>query len=111
MANDFHIPYAKNIRRYAIDLDGTLCWPTWKPDQVRTVVGDPIPENIAKLNEVVDQGYEVFIHTARPWTDYELIEAWLEHHGIPYTGIVCGKILAHRYVDDRGINARNESWL
>jgi hypothetical protein len=51
------------------------------------------------------------MHTARPWTDYEAIEAWCAHHNIPHRRIVCGKILAAAYVDDRAIHADAERWI
>lgn len=111
MTNDFFIPPRTKLLWLAVDLDGTLCWPTWKPGQTRSVVGDPIPENVDKLCDAVDAGYKVMIHTSRPWSDYELIKAWLKEHNIPHKGIVCGKILAHRYIDDKAINARDEVWF
>lgn len=111
MSNDFSIPPRKKLKWLAVDLDGTLAWPTWEPGQTREIVGDPIPENIAKLQESIDAGFKIHIHTARPWSHYELIEAWLEEHQIPYDGIICGKVLAAAYIDDKAINARSASWL
>lgn len=111
MANDFHVPPRKNLMWYAIDLDGTLAWSTWTPDQKRSVIGDPINENIEKLEEVVAQGYKVIIHTSRPWSDHQMIEAWLDEHEITYDQILCGKVLAKKYVDDKAVDARADSWL
>lgn len=111
MANDFYKPPRKNLIWLAVDLDSTLAYPTWKADQKRSVIGDPIPENVAKLLEAVEHGYKVIIHTARGWVDLEMIEEWLKLHDIPYRQVICGKLLAHRYVDDKAINAREEKWF
>lgn len=94
----------------AIDLDGTLAATVWSPGSTTIPIGPPIPENIAKLQALVDQGRKIIIHTARPWSDYEAIEHWLNWHGIPWSRIVCGKVLAGIYVDDRGVHASEDEW-
>lgn len=94
------------LKWYAIDFDNTL---------MRTgegfSFGEPIEENIKKLREIKDAGYSIIIHTARHWEDYINIEEWLDKHQVPYKMIICGKILAHRYVDDKAVPADKESWL
>lgn len=99
------------LRWYAVDLDGTLAHkiPDYTIGDSR--IGEPIAENVEKLRAVVDKGYKVVIHTSRHWDNYSLIEEWLDKHNIPYRGIVCGKLLAFKYVDDRAINADKRSWL
>lgn len=94
------------LKWYAIDFDGTIS--TKHPDHR---IGEPIPENIEKLREIDRAGGKIIIHTARHWEDYIKIEEWLEKYDVPYKFIQCGKILAHRYIDDRAINAEEESWL
>jgi hypothetical protein len=95
----------------AVDLDGTLAEPLWTADNPVSDIGAPIVGNVTKLVEAVEAGYKVVVHTARPWTDYEAIEAWLNHHGIPWNKIQPGKILAALYIDDRGRHSDCESWL
>lgn len=90
-----------------IDLDNTLAHPVW-PDPG---IGEPIESGIAKLLEVHKAGYDVFIYTARHWGDYRQIKNWLNHHKIPFKGIVCGKPLCLRFVDDRAVNSTESSWL
>lgn len=92
---------------YFIDLDGTLAHPVW-PDPS---IGEPIEENIKKLQEVIDAGFDIFIYTARHWGDYKMIQQWLRKHKIPFKGIVCGKPLVLKMVDDRAINAGDKTWL
>lgn len=103
----FTIPQRDRLIWYAVDLDGTLAEDVWP----NPGVGAPIEANVAKLRQVVDAGFKVIVHTARSWEAYETIEAWLNHHEIPWHRIVCGKLLAVKYVDDRGVSADMDSWL
>lgn len=91
----------------AVDLDGTLAEPCWP----HPGIGAPIQAGWIKVQRLVDAGYKIVIHTARGWEDYELIESWLRHWGIPFSRIVCGKVLAAVYVDDKAVNASADSWL
>jgi hypothetical protein len=94
-----------------VDLDGTLAYPKWTPDNPTSEIGDPIPESIEKVHELWRAGYKVIVHTSRPWTDYQVIEQWLQHYNVPFKEIQCGKPLYAAYVDDRAIHASEESWL
>src|SRR5688572_24716606 len=85
----------------AVDFDGTLAYGTWSIDNPNAVPGKPILNNLLKLWELVRAGRKIIIHTARPSSDYELIESWLTHYGVPFDRIVTGKLLAARYIDDR----------
>ena len=88
------------------DLDGTLAYSIHPKEGI----GEPIWKNIGKLNELVEVGYKIVIHTSRHWSDYEMIEQWIEFHNIPTTKIVCGKPLAKFYIDDKAINAKADKW-
>lgn len=94
------------LKWLAVDFDGTLA--TVNPDYK---IGVPIQENIDKLKACTDLGYKVIIHTARHWEQYSEIEEWLEKYGVPFKFIQCGKILAHRYIDDKAINANDWDWV
>lgn len=107
----FTVPQRDVLLWLAVDLDNTLAESVWTPERPSHAIGDPIRVNVLKLREAVKAGYKVVIHTARPWSDYEAIEAWLHKHDIPFRSIVCGKILAAAYVDDRAIDARESSWI
>jgi hypothetical protein len=104
---NFHIPTRTNsqLKWYGIDLDGTIAESIWPQEGI----GDPI--NLDKLQAVADAGFRPVIFTARPWSDYEAIEQWLQKYELPITKIICGKPLFHKFVDDKGINAVEESWL
>lgn len=89
---------------YAIDLDGTLAQGVW-PDRH---IGQPIQKNIYKLNMIPVENRAIY--TARPWSDYEAIKEWVEHHQLQIGRIVCGKFLAKVYIDDRAFNAERDIW-
>jgi hypothetical protein len=95
----------------AVDFDGTLARGTWSIDNPNAVPGEPIWENAHKLLDLYDAGRKIVIHTARPSSDYELIESWMNHYQLPFHRIVTGKLLAARYIDDRAVPADAESWL
>jgi hypothetical protein len=100
-----------NLQWAAVDLDGTLAQGIWTPDNPTSKIGLPIWENVDKVLKLDAEGYKITIHTARGWTDYNNIERWLNHFQIPHRRIVCGKILAKVYIDDRALNADAESWI
>lgn len=110
-ARGFTVPQRHDLLWLAVDLDGTLAEGIWMPSNPTSAIGDPIRRNLVKLREAVRAGYKPVIHTSRPWTDYEAIEAWLIHHDIPFKSIVCGKLLAALYIDDRARYSEDSSWL
>lgn len=95
----------------AVDFDGTLCHGTWSIENPTSVPGEPIWENVSKVWALWDAGRKIIIHTARPSTDYETIEAWLRHYRVPFHQIITGKLLARAYIDDRAIHESAKSWL
>lgn len=101
----FHLIWA------AVDLDGTLAESKWTPENPTYELGLPMAGALEKCDHLVAMGYKIIVHTARPWSDYETVESWLNHYGFPWKAIVCGKLLADVYVDDRAINASASSWL
>lgn len=100
-----------NLIWAAVDLDGTLAEGVWTPDHPTTEIGNPRPGIMKQVEELVQAGFKIVIHTSRPWTDYENIENWLKFWKIPFKHIVCGKLLAAVYIDDRAVSAFEDSWL
>jgi hypothetical protein len=100
-----HLPDA--MKNYAVDFDDTLAHQIWPEPGC----GEPIEENLIKLNEVAEAGHPIWIHTARPWGDYHALERWLAEHQVPYHAIVLGKLTARRYIDDKALNASEPSWI
>lgn len=95
----------------ALDHDGTMARSCWSPSNPTSEIGEPIPENVAKALALVAEGWKLVVHTARPWADYEALEAWYAHYEIPVRAIVCGKILALAYVDDRALSSTDGDWV
>jgi hypothetical protein len=103
-------PTATYLPWVAIDLDGTLAEGIWTFDDPTSEIGQPLWANVKKLESLQERGWLVAIHTARPWGDYDAIARWLRWYSIEYNIIVCGKVLAAAYIDDRAINATAVDW-
>lgn len=95
----------------AVDLDGTLATGVFDPENPRNDIGLPMWDNIKKTQRARDAGYKIVIHTSRPWWDYEAIEWWCQKYGVPVSRIVCGKLQAVAYIDDKNIPIDAENWI
>lgn len=104
-------PERTRLKWAGVDLDGTLAENVWRPGSDPREIGAPIERNVRKLHAMVDAGYKIFIHTSRPWEQYENIQLWLDRHRVPYREIQCGKPLYACYVDDRAVHADAPSWI
>lgn len=111
MMTGFTVPQRSNLLWIATDLDGTLAEPIWTPENPTSAIGAPIQRNVVKLREAVRKGFKPVLHTSRPWSDYEACEAWLTRNEIPFKAIICGKLLAAAYIDDRAIHADDAHWI
>lgn len=99
-----------DLKWAAVDFDGTIAHSSWTPDNPLALPGEPIYDNLLKLEELRQAGFKIYVHSSRPWADYELLESYLNHHHIAFDGIILGKLLAHVYVDDRAVNASALDW-
>jgi hypothetical protein len=104
-------PRRTELKWVAVDFDNTIAYSNWSPDNPDYDIGDPVPGAWDKCNELYNRGYKIIVHTARPWSNYEAIEHWLKWHMFAFSRIVCGKLLAALYVDDRAREASADSWL
>jgi hypothetical protein len=107
------LPELDELKWLAVDLDGCLAETVFDAGDPSTAhsIGKPITRNVEKLRRAVAKGYNIAIHTSKPWADYVRIERWCKLNSIPYKIIVCGKLLAHRYVDDRAVNSEADEWV
>jgi hypothetical protein len=110
------VPPRDNLIWAAVDLDGTLAEGVWTPDNPTSEIGPmkvyPSGKSARDLvDELYEAGYKVVVHTARGYTDYENIERWLRHNKIRFRHIICGKVLAAVYIDDRNKDINDESWV
>lgn len=104
-------PTDDELRIVLVDLDDTLAYGTWHPKQTKSVIGEPIWDNIDKLMVLAVEGYTIRIWTARPWAEESMIRAWCNLHEIPVAEIICGKPLCNVMIDDKARNANDVSWL
>jgi len=100
----------------ACDLDGTLAHAE-EPFNPKTI-GEPRKNALKAMTAFRKAGARLIIFTVRG--DTELVKGWLEKHKIPFDYInenpdqppdSSGKVFAHLYWDDRGVNAKDDdSW-
>lgn len=95
----------------AVDFDGTIARSTWSVEDPTALPGGPLPGVQEKLSELREGGLKIVIHTSRSWADHELIEKYMIHHELPFDRIICGKLLAAVYIDDRARHSTEEDWL
>jgi hypothetical protein len=103
-------PPVSRLKWAGIDLDGTLAEPLWTAENPTSDIGAPIAANVAKAHKLHEDGWKIVIHTSRAWTDYAAIEAWLNHHEIPFRAIICGKGLFGVMIDDRNVDINSPDW-
>lgn len=112
-ARGFHIaePTDSELKIALIDLDDTLAHGTWHPKQTKSVIGEPIWENIDKALRLYFDGYLIRIWTARPWAEENMIRAWCRDvAGLPIDAVICGKPLCTIMIDDKARNASDLDW-
>jgi len=95
--------------KYYVDLDNTLCF-TENSDYVNSV---PIPERIAKVNELKTQGHTIVIWTARGGVskqDWMLFTAeQLKNWGVQYDVLSLEKPSFDCIIDDKAV-CLNQYW-
>lgn len=99
----------------AVDFDGVLHDYTkgWCGGKI---YGDPVPGAREAMRELLRDGHQVWVFTARAFSGYvdgdrlvpgdaPGIRKWLKYHKIPYTSVFIGhgKLAADLYIDDRAI--------
>ncbi len=104
------LPPREDLKWLAVDLDKTLADTLPLEDILAGGIGKPILSNVEKLKQAHNKGMKIVIHTARGWAEFERIESWLNEHEIPFKTIVCGKLLAYSYVDDRAVPEWFKDW-
>jgi len=92
--------------RYAIDLDGTLTKQkkitNFSYDYLLNIESDL--EMIEAVNELYDEGNTIYIYTARKQNLKQITKIYLDKIGVKYDALVCDKLTAEIYVDDRAMS-------
>lgn len=116
MSNPTDVAKACGVdKRVIIDFDGTICGFAF-PD-----CGPPEPGVKEALDELVQMGFEIWIHSCRTRSDWNgkpdpafqcqnlsVIIHYMLEHDLPYDRIITetDKPVATYYIDDRGIGYR-----
>jgi hypothetical protein len=90
----------KELKWIGIDCDDTIANNTGYPDFKLTTPIKGAKEACEELNRL---GYKVTLYTARPWSEYNIIEDWLQKYNFPIKRIICGKPLFRCIIDDKNI--------
>ena len=87
-----------------IDLDGTIC--TEEKTYSRSMA-EPLPDAIASVNKLYNEGHTIIIYSARSWPEYEMTYAWLQNHKVKFHQLMMGKPIGDAWIDDRAIAFKN----
>jgi hypothetical protein len=92
-----------HLQTVCLDFDAVLHaytsgWTGYTPED------DPEPGALEFVNQLLEEGYDLVIASARADSDLgrEEIEKWLVKHGFPSLPVV-RKVIAIAYVDDRAV--------
>jgi hypothetical protein len=104
-------PVSESLKRYVVDLDGTLCTNT--NGDYSTAA--PYVERIKRINELYESGHQIIILTARGMGRFNnnaqeadrafrsLTEEQLLKWGVRYHSLFLGKPSGDMYIDDKAI--------
>ena len=96
----------KECKTYMVDIDGTICTLVKNGVYEQTT---PIKANIARINQLFDEGNKVIYWTARgsttgvDWT--ELTKKQLDSWGVKYHEIKMKKPYYDIWIDDKAVSA------
>lgn len=104
---------------YAFDLDQTLCDSLGRGENYSTCY--PLPERIAKVNELHEAGHKIIIYTARGMGEFdgdahaaynhyfEITKNHLKEWGVKHDRLILGKPNYDYFIDDKTYNA--DDWF
>ena len=90
----------KDLKWLGVDLDATIA----ESHLPEFILEKPFPGAKEALDKLVLDGWKIVIYTARPWSEYSVIEEWLKEYDIPVSRIICGKLFCKYFIDDRNIS-------
>ena len=86
-----------------IDFDNVIC-ATGKWSE-GTITASPMPGAKDKIIDLMEQGYECVVFTAR--RELESVNTWMKENDFPDLVITNQKLPARAYIDDRAIRFTN----
>jgi len=98
--------------KYVVDIDGTICTNTFGAYEK----AEPFVERIKIINDLHDQGHEIWYFTARGMSKnpppskacaewYSFTKKQLDQWGCKYDHLYMGKPSADYYIDDKAIQS------
>ena len=93
----------EEVKWWGVDFDWTICKNTGHPLYIPT---EPLEGAVEALKLIDSLGYKITVFTARHWADYQNIESWCNHFGIPVRRIICGKPLLRTMYDDKNFGTK-----
>ena len=91
----------------ALDFDGVICDRQGTIDRDRDFINDkPVEGSKEAIEWIIENGWEVYILTARTEEDWPLIKKWLKKNKLPEIEITNIKRSSSVYLDDRAIRFR-----
>lgn len=88
-----------------IDFDNTISNTSGHPHYIP---GEPLEGVKEAMLHLKNLGYNLVIHTARPWGDKENIREYCNWWELPVDDIICGKPLFLCMIDDKAIGFRGD---
>jgi len=84
----------------AVDFDGTITNGGYNDDL------HPNKRTIEMLTIMHDSESppHIVIYTARPESHRAFLRSWLHNNAVPYDSLVCGKLRADVYIDDKAVH-------
>ena len=103
----------KKYNRLVIDVDNTICF-VYNRDFVNAL---PNIEVIDKINSLYDEGWEIYLFTARGDNSCKTLEEkeakyfnvtsnWLKNNGVKYHRLMFGKPNGDYYIDDKNLSIK-----
>jgi hypothetical protein len=95
-----------NLRWVCVDWDNTIVNTTY--DGVHYNINSIIGGAREALKKITEAGFKIIIYTARPWSDYIVIENYCLKNKLSFSRIICGKPLFKVCIDDRNIEFKGD---
>lgn len=106
------IPQGKGLT-IAIDIDGTIAdsrginFSKADNDPHEIMKSKPIPAALRTIKRLYRAGHKIVFYTSRRECLRKATLQWLRKHGFPHHYLEMRKFVAHVYIDDRAIRARD----
>ncbi len=93
--------------KIAFDLDGTVL--TQGSPEANYRDSDVIPEMLLLVNQLYDEGNEIYFFTARHFKHFIYTNNFLLDAGFHFHGLIMNKPSVDLFVDDRGFRMENKN--